>query len=56
MRTVTVKLDMKLIIKADDDVEISKVIDELDYHFSDTTTQATIEDMTIEDFEIIDSR
>ena len=56
MRTVTVKLDVKLTIKADDDVEISKVIDELDYHFSDTTTQATIEDTSIEDYEIIDSR
>jgi len=56
MRTVIVKLDMKLTIKADDNVEISKVIDELDYHFSDTTTQATIEDMTIEDYEVVDSR
>jgi hypothetical protein len=56
MRTITVKLEVNLTIKADSDIEISKIIDELDYNFSDTTTKANIEDMSIEDFEIIDSR
>ncbi len=56
MRTVTVKLDVKQIIRADDDVEITKVINELDYHFIDTTTKADIEDTSIEDFEVVDSR
>ena len=56
MRTVTVIAKVKLTIKADDDIAISKVIDELDYHFSDTTTQADIEDTSIEDFEVVDSR
>ncbi len=56
MRTVTITLAVNLTIKADDDIEISEVINELDYNFSDTTTKATIEDMTIEDFEVVDSR
>ena len=41
MRTVTVKLAVNLTIKADDDIEISEVINELDYNFSDTTTKAS---------------
>ena len=56
MRTVNVKLEVNLTIKTDDDVEISEVINELDYNFSDTTTKATVEDMSIEDFEVVDSR
>ena len=56
MRTVNVKLEVNLTIKADDDVEMSEIINEMDYNFSDTTTKATIEDMSIEDFEIVDSR
>jgi len=56
MRTVTVKLSVNLTIKADDDIEISEVINEIDYNFSDTTTRATVEDMNIEDYEVVDSR
>ena len=44
MRTVTVKLAVNLTIKADDDIEISEVINEIEYDFTDTTTKATIED------------
>ena len=56
MRTVTIQLTVNLTIKADDDVEISEVIDEIDYNFSDTTTKANIEDMSIEDYEVVNSR
>lgn len=56
MRTVSIKLEVNLTIKADDDIEMSEVINEMEYDFSDTTTKATIEDMSIEDFEIVDSR
>ena len=56
MRTVNVKLEVNLIIKADDDIDISEVMNELDYNFSDTTDKATVEDMTIENYEVVDSR
>ncbi len=56
MRTVNVKLEVSLTIKADDDVDISEVINEIDYDFSDTTTKATVEDVNIEDYEVVDSR
>jgi len=56
MRTVNVTLTVKVVIKADDDVSVNKVINELTYEFADTTTQATVEDTEIIDFEITDSR
>jgi len=56
MRTVNVKLAVNLTIKADDDIEISEVVNEIDYNFSDTTTKATVEDMSIDDYEVVDSR
>ncbi len=56
MRTVTVKVEVKLIMKVDEGVEISEVIGEMEYNFSDTTTKATIEDAEITDFEVVDSR
>ncbi len=55
-RKVTVKVEVKLTMKVDEGVEVSEIIDEMDYNFSDTTTQATIEDTEILDFEIMDSR
>jgi len=56
MRTVNIKLEINLTVKADDDIQISEVINELEYDFTDTTGKATIEDMSIEDFEVVDSR
>ncbi len=55
-RKVTVKVEVKLSMTVNDGVEVSEIIDELDYDFSDTTTQATIEDTEIIDHEVIDSR
>lgn len=56
MRKVIIKLEVKLIMLVDEGVEISEIINELDYNFSDTTTKADITDMTIEDYEVIDSK
>lgn len=56
MRTVTVKVEVSLTIKVDDEVEVSEIINEMDHSFTDTTTKATIEDSQIIDFEVTDSR
>ena len=56
MRKVKVKLEVELTIVVDEGVDIGNIIDEMDYNFTDTTTQATIEDTTIEDYEVIDSK
>jgi len=56
MRTVTVKIEAKLTLKVDEGVEVSEIIDEMEYSFVDTTTRATIEDAEITDFEVVDSR
>lgn len=55
-RKVEVKLTVIVSLVVDEGVEISKIIDEMDYSFSDTTTKATIEDTEIIDHEITDSR
>ena len=56
MRTVTVKVETTLTIKVDEGVEISEIVDEMEYSFVDTTTKATIEDSEITGFEVVDSR
>lgn len=56
MRKVKIKLQIDLSILVDEGIEISEVIDELDYQFIDTTGSATVEDFTIEDYEISDSK
>ena len=56
MRTVTVEVKVKLLIKLDDDARISEIIDEMEHDFSDNTGTATIEDSEILDYEVMDSR
>ena len=56
MRKVTVKLEMQLTMLVDEGVEISQVVNELDYNVSDTTTAADILDTEITDYEVIDSK
>jgi cell division protein FtsL len=56
MRKVTLTLQMRLVMSVDEGVDISQVIDELDYTISDTTTTADILDTEIADYEIIDSK
>ena len=56
MRKVTVKLEMKIVMSVDEGIEISEVINELDYQVTDTTTTADILDAEIVDHEVIDSK
>ena len=56
MRKVTVKLEMKIVMSVDEGMEISEVIQELDYQVNDTTTAADILDTEIVDYEVIDSK
>jgi hypothetical protein len=55
-RKVTIELKIKMDLMVDEGVELSEVINELDYTFSDTTDNATIEDYEILDYAIEDSR
>ena len=55
MRKVTVKLEMRIVMLVDEGVEISEVINELDYKVNDTTT-ADILDTEITDYEVVDSK
>lgn len=56
MRKVTVKLTFELLMVVDEGVEISEIVDEIDYEINDTTTQADIQNAEITDYEVIDSR
>ena len=56
MRKVTVKLEVRIVMSVDEGVEISHVVNELDYQINDTTTTADILDTEITDFEIQDSK
>ena len=56
MRKVTVKLEMNVVMSVDEGVEISDVVNELDYQINDTTTLADILDTEITDFEVEDSK
>ena len=56
MRKVTLKLQMRVVMSVDEGVEISEVVNELDYQLTDTTTAADILDTEIIDYEIEDSK
>ena len=56
MRKVTVKLEMNVVMSVDEGVEISNIVNELDYQINDTTTTADILDTEITDFEVQDSK
>jgi len=55
-RKVEVNLTVKVSMIVDEGVEIGNIVNELDCNFSDTTTQATIEDTEITNYEVIDSK
>ena len=55
-RKVTVEVKVKLLLRIDEGVKVSKVVDELGYSFFDQTGNANVEDETIEDYEVIDSK
>ena len=56
MRTVNVKVVVNLVIKADEDIEIGEIMDELEYNFTDTTTKAEVEDSEMVDYHVTNSR
>ena len=56
MRKVTVKLEFQVVISVNEGVEVSEVVNELDYLLTDTTTAADIIDVQMMDYEIIDSK
>ena len=55
MRKVTIKLEMRVVMSVDEGIEISEVVNELDYQVNDTTTSADILDTEITGYEIVDS-
>ena len=56
MRKVYVNVTARLIIQANEGVEIQNIIDEMDYNFKDTTGKADIVDTEIADWNIQDSK
>ncbi len=56
MRKVTVKLEMHLVMLVNEGVEVSDVVNELDYEVKDTTTSADILDTEITGYDVVDSR
>lgn len=55
MRKVTLRLEMRIVMSVDEGVEISEVVNELDYQVNDTTTAADILDTEITGYEVVDS-
>jgi len=55
-RKVHLDLVVHMLINVDEGVEISEIVDELDYEFTDTTGKASIEDTEITSHEVTDSR
>ena len=55
MRKVTIKLEMRVVMSVDEGIEISEVVNELDYQVNDTTTAADVLDSEITDYEVVDS-
>lgn len=56
MRKVTMKLEMHLVMRVNEGVEISDVVNELNYDVRDTTTAADILNTEITGYEVIDSK
>ena len=55
-RKVFVEVKVRLVINADEGVDIGNVINEADYNFTSQTEGAEIEDTEILDHEITDSK
>lgn len=56
MRKMFVTLTLRLEIDAEEDANLSDIIDEMDYNFISNTPNADIVDMSIDDYEVIDSK
>ena len=51
-RKVEVEVKVKINMVVDEGIEIGEILDEMEYHFEDTTTKATIEDTELLDYEL----
>jgi len=56
MRKITIKLEMQVVMRVNEGVEISDVVNELNYDVRDTTTAADILNTEITNYEVIDSK
>ena len=56
MRKVHVNIVVKAVIRADEGVSISEVINEMDYSLKSNTDGADIEDTEIRDYEVTDPK
>jgi len=56
VRKVTVKLEICVVMLVDEGIEISEVVNELDYRVNDSTTAADILDTEITNYEVVDSK
>ena len=56
MRKIIVKLEMPVVMFVDEGVDVSGVVNELDYDVKDTTTAADILDTQIIGYEVVDSK
>ena len=56
MRKVYVEIKSRVIINMDEGVEVSDVIEEMDYDFTSQTEGADIVDTEIRDYEVTDSK
>ena len=54
MRKICVDVTVRLIIKADENAELSDIIDDLDYDFNSLDSRADVVDMWIFDYETIE--
>jgi hypothetical protein len=56
MRKVFVEVKVKLVLNMDEGVEVTDVINELNYNFQSTLDGADVEDTEILDHEVTDSK
>ena len=56
MRKVYCEVKARIIINADEGVDIEEVLAEMDYEFTSTTEGANIVDTEIQDWDITDSK
>jgi hypothetical protein len=55
-RKMHVQVTVDVFIVADDTIELQKIMDDMDYSFSSNTEGATVEDTSMETFELTNSR
>lgn len=56
MRKVFLEVKVKLVIDIDEGVEVSEILDEMEFDFTDTTGRADVNDSEILDYEVMDSK